>query len=424
MTPRATPPSAAAATPAVAPGGPDELERAFGEPVSRVSELNWGELARRLGAYVARPDRTPVEDYGAIRRALQERWSLPVVETPHEVGAMSPLGEADPDYGRCGVRLLDFLRETRVYLVIRQVGDPGGGRMLWALLHELGHFVNHFEMLLSLGTLYQRVCLDPSLEIEVGRFAREAASPLHARRELEADLFALDWLLPVWVDDDEALRRNAVLTDRLTPDGYRLYRLRCALDAPFPLPAEPEAVAALNRAGAGERARARGAYPHSGTRWARACWLLFRRREVRGDDAESAALRRAYYRVAGYPPRHIPELTRRTSGSAAVDPELVWLKRVAPEGLAAEVDAARWAPVLVPSSTSTCGKYHIPVRPVPAQSGRDSELGWVHMSWPGVPKQRPLAEWLDRAASQAAGLLAFPRNPAELTLDREGQARE
>ena len=398
-----------------------ELGLAFGEPVARVTDANWAELAGRLQSYLLRPDRDPVLSFDAIARSLATRWGTPVVETPYPVGSMGPLGDADRDYGRCSVRLLDLFGESKVYLVVRRAEARGERRMLWALLHELGHFVNHFEMLLSLSALYQRVCLNPSLETEVAGFASGGAAALHVRHEVEADLFALDWLLPDWIDSDEEVRRRE-LPRRLTADGYRFYRLRCTLGSPVPLPSGATAVEALNRAGASERARASRPYPRLMSLWQRAAWVLFNRAEIRAEPPELVKLNREYFAIADYPPRYVPELRAGPHHGGSSDGGAAWIDRVAPQALAREVDTIRWSPMLVPPPDVQRSKFHIPIRPVASRSGRDSVLQWVHMISSNMSSPRSLEEWLQRAHAQDAGLLVFPRNPVERFLDAGGQA--
>jgi hypothetical protein len=400
-----------------------ELQRAFGGDRGRGAEWDWPERASHVLNYALEPDRAPIVDYVAIRRFLVERWGLPVVETEHAVGAMGPIADADRDYGRCSVRLLDFVSETAVYLVVRRGRNHSLQRMLWALLHELGHFLKHFDMLVSVGTVYQRVCLNPRLETEIGGFARRSAATLHRQTELEADLFAVDWLLPRWIDDDGEVSSRAKLPPGLTADGYRFYRLRCVLDdGPHP-PLRPEVFDRLNRSGEEERSRSGGAFPHRGSRWKRASWVLFNRQRVLNRNAEFSGLLREYYKIVGYPPRYLPELRHQRVNDAAFDPDAVWLRRVAPSQIAQEVDAVQWAPLLVPHSTAGYPEYHIPIRPVPARDRRDSTLRWRHMMAPALRAPLTLEQWLERARRQSAGVLLFPRNPAERTLDAEGRLR-
>ncbi len=130
-----------------------------------------------------------------------------------------------------------------------------------------------------------------------------------------------------------------------------------------------------------------------------------------------------YYKAVGSPSRHVPELTRRTMGGVAFDPDLAWLRRIDAGDAAREVDAVSWAPILIPGSASGHPAFHIPVRPVPSSKSGDSELGWAHMAAPIARKPRSLEAWVAAARAQNAGLLLFPRNPAERALDREGRVR-
>src|SRR5512146_451459 len=388
----------------------------------RVGEA-WAERASLLTEYVRQPDRVPFLDYDAIRKSLVEYCGMPVVETPHVVGPMGPLGDADQDYGRCSVRLLDLLGEARVYVVISQTSGSSRQRMLWSLLHELGHFVNQWQLFVSLGTLYQRLCLNPRLEMSIGSFARDAAASLYERHELEADVFAVDWLFPPWMDEDDELRRRADIPDGLSADGYRFYRLRCAMESEFPLTANEDLVRNLNRARGSEQRQGQRPYPHGGSLWARASWALFNRRDNRGKDADSTRLMREYFKLAGYPARFLPELTGGEAVGVEYDAELAWIERVAGRDIADVVDGTRWSPILVTAPGGEDPPYYVPIRPVPCRDQKDSELSWVHMIGPPLSIPRSLGEWLGRAEAKGAGLLVFPRNPAERILDSAGRVR-
>jgi hypothetical protein len=332
---------------------------------------------------------------------------------------MGPLAEADRDYGRCSVRLLDFLGAARAYLIVRRSEDARPRRVLWALLHEVGHFLNHYELLLSVGTLYQRLCMNPPLEMDVGRFAQRAAPRLHAQTELEADLFAVDWLLPRWIDDDELVRSEA--PRGLNVDGYRFYRLRDALDDRPAQPVRRISFDRLNDYGSEERRRSAESFPSGGSRWKRASWVLFNRNRLHSTSGLTEMMDE-YHELAGNP-RFVPELTRRPRAHAAFDRELAWIRRVAASDIAREVDSVQWAPLLVPGADAERPEYYIPIRPVGARDPRDSRLGWRHMMAPALSAPLDLETWLDRGREQRAGVLLFPRNPAERSLDTEGLLR-
>jgi hypothetical protein len=400
-----------------------DLAKTLASARGPVTDRDWPNRARALLGYVARVDRDPVFDYWAIRDLLAEHWELPVVETEHSVGSLGPIGNADRDYGRCSVRLLDFLGETRTYIVVRRAARTGQRRMLWALLHELGHFVHHFEMLLSLSTLYQRLSINPRLEAVIGEFAMRAAKAIRSREELEADLFAVDWLLPRWLDDDAEVRRRFAVP-AITPDGWRIHHLRVALDD-RPLSGLTDEDAELfSRVGAQERERAGGPFPSDGSRARRASWVLFNRKRLAAKPPrEVIELRREYFRAAGYPPRYIPELTRPVTGDEPVGTSVRWLERVDRSAAAEAVDSDRWTPLLVPHSEGSNPRYYIPIAPVRSREQRDSLLRWRHMMKSEVTAPRRFDEWLGRAREQAAGLLLFPRNPAERRLDAAGLMR-
>jgi hypothetical protein len=179
----------------------------------------------------------------------------------------------------------------------------------------------------------------------------------------------------------------------------------------------------LNRSGSEERGRAVGAFPDEGSLWRRASWVLFNRQQIRSQASESAKLAREYYEIVGYPPRYVPELRQRVNRNTALDTSHLWLRRISPTEIAHEVDAVQWAPLLVPHSTAEHPEYHLPICPVPARDSRDSVAGWKHMTRRAVDPPRALNEWLERARSHHAGLLLFPRNPAERVLDAKGQIR-
>jgi hypothetical protein len=277
-------------------------------------------------------------------------------------------------------------------------------------------------MLLSLSTLYLRVCMDPTLEMEIGRVARTVGPLLHLRHELEADLFAIDWLVPPWMDEDGDLLARVKPPAGLTADAYRLFRLHQALeDKAISLPTEPEGVELLNRGAAGERERATRPHPSAGQLWQRAVWMLFNRQALRSRPDETVGARSEYFQAAGYPPRHVPELRGRAGTGAELDPELAWLPRIDSDGVEERVDATPWSPFLLPSGEDGHPRFHIPVRPVPSRQGKDSELGWINMTSSGFARPEPVSEWIERARRQQAGLLLFPRNPAEAELDRRGE---
>jgi hypothetical protein len=110
----------------------EDLERAFGAPVRSVGERNWPDLAERLTDYLLDPTRAPVLSFADVERALRERWRIPVVEISETIGSMGPLREADPEYGRCGVRLLDLMGESQVYIVVRARGGESAAVALGA----------------------------------------------------------------------------------------------------------------------------------------------------------------------------------------------------------------------------------------------------------------------------------------------------
>jgi hypothetical protein len=400
------------------PGGPvGKLLEDLGSVSDPSLERQWPELAKALRKYVETPDRSPVESYDAIRELLQEHWKIAVIETEEPVSELEQLGGAGGSIGRCGVRLLDLVGRADIHVVVRR--DPLGGerQMLWTLLHELGHFASHFEFLQSVSTVYQRICLNPGLERELARFSREQGAALRRSVEVEADLFALDWLLPRW---RFGAGSGAAPPTGLTLDGYRYLSLRRALGSPSPQPSGA-ATANLNRAGEEERGRQEGRSRPGATRWDRAAWLLWNRERL--GSPLSAQLAAEYNRIVGGGGRYVPELRRPVIGRSELDSELVWLPRVAAEDAAAAVDEAQWMPLLVAPEGPLYPEYNIPIRPLPLRETRDSRVRWSHMFKPPTQRPLPLETWIGRAREQEAGLLLFPRSPAERTLDARGIPR-
>jgi len=372
--------------------------------------------AQALSEYVAAPGRRPVEDYDAIRSFLAEDWEMPVVEVGGEVRETELIGGGPSDSGRCGVRLLDLLDTPAIYLVVRR-GGRGKGAMLWTLLHELGHFASHFEMLESVSVVYQRLCLNPGLEGEIGSFARRSGRSLRAHLELEADLFALEWLLPRWREEAGELPAG------LTRDGYRWLALRHAFGSAT-VPGAPTAAALrrANQAGEDQRARSEGVLPAGATLWSRAAWLLWNRERL-GYPLPPSEPMQEYGEIVRGPSRYVPELARPVTGTSRLDPESTWLRRLDPEQVADEVDAAQWMPLLVPPPGTDYPEYNLPIRPLPSRDPRDSRLPWGHMLKSPLQRLHPLEHWIEKARANRAGLLLFPRNPAERALDAERRAR-
>jgi len=390
-----------------------DLERASESGATR----QLSERPQALREYVAAPGREPVESYAAIRELLQAHWKIPVIETEDRVAELEQLGGARGSIGRCGVRLLDLVGSTDIHIVVR--GDPRGEerQMLWTLLHELGHLAWHLELLESVGAVYQRVCLNPGLETELARFSLDRGPSLQRMTELEADLFALDWLIPRWWFGEAT---PPGLPEALTADGHRCLSLRRAFGSQ-PLPLSEAAVAGLNRAGEEERRRSEEALRPGSTRWARAAWLLWNRERL--ECPLSAELVAEYDLIVGGGGRYVPELRQPAIGPGGLEPDPPWLPRVAPDAAAAAVDEPGWVPRLVASEGPRYPEYNIPIRPLPSPEPRDSRLRWSHMFKPATQKALSLESWIGRAREQGVGLLLFPRTPAERALDSRGVPR-
>jgi hypothetical protein len=373
--------------------------------------------AQALREYVAASGRQPVGSYDAIRQFLAEDWEMPVVEISGEVPETELVGGAGRDSGRCGVRLLDLLGTTSIYLVVCAGAGSTAATMRWSLLHELGHFASHFEMLESVSVLYQRLCLNPSLEDEIGGFARRSGHSLRGHLELEADLFALEWLLPRWREASEGTPPG------LTRDGFRYLALRGALGGEA-MPGCLDAAAAegVNRAGAEQRVRSEGTLAAGATLWSRAAWLLWNRERFAYPLPPSEPMLE-YREIVRGPSRFVPELANPVTGQQPLEDGAGWLRRLGPAQVAEAVDAPQWMPLLVPPPGPLHPEFNLPIRPLPTPGTRDSRLPWGHMFKSPLQRLHPLEYWIEKARASGAGLLLFPRNPAERVLDGEGRAR-
>ncbi|HEX3360480.1 MAG TPA: hypothetical protein VHS74_05755 [Solirubrobacterales bacterium] len=376
------------------------------------------ERARALREYVEMPERIPILDYEAIRDFLTESWGVPVVEISEAARESEFLGPQIDSLGRCGVRVSNLFTPAMLYLAVRRGPSDGSLQMLWTLLHELGHFAHHFAILRAMGTIYLRLCLNPTLEDQIGSFVEEVGKEIAVEAELQADLFALNWLLPREAVEDV----GGSTQGGLTRDGRRFLDVRRLLGADeVPTPLSPELVETINRYGREEMVRFRGSVGESGTRRARTAWLLWNR-----DRLESGSAMAELGRFASRYGRHVPEFTDPVVGpSAAVEISRPWLPRLLADEALGRVDQANWGPLIVapPSLPSRYPNYNLPIRPVPTRSNIDRDAGWMHMFKGTTQRPRPLAEWIDRARREDAGLLLFPRNPAERRIDERGEPR-
>jgi hypothetical protein len=252
------------------------------------------------------------------------------------------------------------------------------------------------------------------LERELATFSRECGVALHEAAERDADIFALDWLVPPW-------RLEQPPTRGLTAAGQRLLLLRAAFGA-APVELDPAAVESLNRAGEAEARRHSGEDPpQGGTRWGRAAWLLWNREWLRGSLAGSGLLDR-YDAIVGDRSRRVPELRADAAEPVRFDPSRTWLPRLEADAASA-VDGVHWTPLLLARADPLYPLYNIPIRPLPSRRADDSRLPWSHMLKSVTQRARPLEEWIAAAEQQGAGLLLFPRTPAERALDAIGVPR-
>jgi hypothetical protein len=332
---------------------------------------------------------------------------------------MGPLAEADPDLGRVSVRLPNPLGSARLHLVLSGSLSPAVERL--ALLHEIGHIVHHLDLFLSLGALYQRIALDPPLEVRIGRFLRQHGKRLVSLREREADLFAVSWLIPCRLDADDAAPLLPSM-EGLSVDATRYVLLRRHFGAEMTAsPGHLDREILETRAAEEKRRAAESEYPVGRSLYLRLSWVLFNRIKIRAEGrSEVASLQREYFRVAGYPPRHLRELrVPRPRGSDLTDEQrsFQWIRRIKPDQVAREVDGVQWGPLMVDFAGDRSAGYHIPIRPVPSRNPRDSEVEWQHLFDAPLGVPRRLDDWMRRGSEQGAGLLLFSRSPAERMLD-------
>lgn len=406
----------------------DEILSAMLGPAGRdLFESDWAALSGRVVDYVYDRDRRDaVRDYGAVRRHLSENWNVPCVEVASTIQGMGPLKAKGRQLGRLSVRMLRILSPLQCYIALN--GEIPNHEKRLALLHELGHLVLHAEVLQALGTVYHRVCINPALEFEIGRFTvRASGRRLAVLQEMEADLFALTWLLPLRADEGaDAADVAAGAVEALTADGYKFHKLRGLFSDSEGRAVAPAKVPGLNRLG--EEARRRGSgrdYPAGGSLVERFSWVLFNRpRLLRELIAERRTLMVEYFDLIG-PPRYIPELSRRYSFSRkqSFNPEHAWIPRVGLEEVPGLIDSEHWEPLLASSHVEGLPDYYIPIAPVPSATAQDSEAKWHNLAKATCDLPLDLSEWLERAAGARAGLLMFPRNPAERLLDRQKAVR-
>lgn len=399
-----------------------KLREVFGGSGGALTDLNWAQRTRGVLAYARNPNRRiGIADYELVRQTVEDCWRLPCLETEGQVGDMGPLHDGDRELGRFSVRLLSPTRTSELHLVIRR--DLAPHMKTWALLHELGHLVYHFEQFLSVSVLFKRIALRPELELEVGRFVVEKGGELVTLRERESDLFAVNWLLPPGLDEDVPPATDLGAEPGMTRDGLKVKLLRQLFGAWRDDSLSRRSLTNLNQRGAEEKRRALSTeYPLGASMYRRACWVLFNRPQLQEvDRSQTASLVKEYFELVGYPPRRLRELfvTRPTSYRSRGSVTSEWIRRVSREQVSRQVDGTQWGPLLVGAGASCRAPFYIPIRPVRSRNPHDSELGWQHLFSASLSVPRPLEHWLERGRSQKAGVLVFGRSPAERMLDTQ-----
>ena len=282
----------------------------------------------------------------------------------------------------------------------------------------------HFEIFQSMGTLYHRICMNPALEFEIGQFIMEKGQVLSVLQEEEADLFALTWLLPLWMDGavkaDNAYRN---IPPGLSPQGYKFKVLRDLFSDRADLAINEVSIPALN--GRGEEKsrweRSRHYYPIDESLVNRMSWLFFNRSSIIKDVVTKRdSLIGEYLKKLGKP-RSIPELKDRRSFSGKSIPDFLyaWISRIKLDDVENQIDMEHWEPLLAWPSDEDLPEYYIPIRPVQTVNPLDSQVRWQHMTKANYSSPDSLTDWITRARQQRAGLLIFPRNSAEKLLDQQ-----
>jgi hypothetical protein len=399
-----------------------ELDRALGRLGSITILSDPSGPGKRLIDYVFDPmRRTAVSSYEAIRDHFDQHWSVTCVEIDSEVRESLPFSAPRDDLGCFSVRMLFAIRESELYLAIR--GDLRNCNKTVALLHEIGHLAFHFPLLQSIGTLYHRISMDPRLEFEIGGYLRSSAgTEMISILELEADLFAVSWLVPITYDEERLSNGNQEGSEsRLTGDGLRYLLLRRCFDHGTDGKIHAAKIPGYNHLGEELRRTTEGAYPLHGSLWERLSWVLCQRDELLSPSCNKQRQEsmRQCLELFGFSPRRIPEMAgkRHPILRDQTNEDQAWIPRRTPEELESAVDLHHWEPFLVPPKGKSVPAYHIPITPVPNREKRDSKVEWRHVGKADSAMPAALSHWRRAAEDQQAGLLVFPRNPAERMLD-------
>lgn len=402
--------------------GTNELFELLGKPGSNLIDTEWKSFAAKVVKFVYNEERKKsITNYKAIATGISESLNIPCVEIKNAIQGIGPLKTEGSQIGRFSVRMLDLLRTSRIYIVLNQ--SATNNEKTIAILHEIGHFVHHFELMQSISTLYLRICLNPSLEYKVGKFVNgEYGIRLKVLLEKEADLFALSCLNPLGLYKDLKNEDNIFNTQTQSINGYMFQVLR-GLFSDLPTSTIDKAnIIGQNKRGMETCNREQNQpYPLENSLIARIKWILFNRFSLLNQiPDERHQLFVNYFNIAG-PPRYIPELTKKeyNCNNKLNNLQDRWINRVMPDQVYATLDLDNWEPILVTPSSNTLIPYHIPITPIPSVNPTDSQIKWQHMFKAESSLPMSIGDWLGRANKQKAGLLIFPRNPAEIILDQQ-----
>lgn len=391
------------------PAGPDresilrQMRQSFGTTRGAMSDLDWSESAGRLGRWTFDPSRGwTVLDYELLREFLDREWHLPCIEVE------------TANLGLFSTRLLRFTRKGSYYLVVKQ--SPRPAEKLVALLHELGHFVLHGELLLRISKLFLRICMDPSLEFLIGRSLHTPAGQSAMRSiEAQADLFAATWAVPPAITT-EARQRG--------PDEVALvdYVLLKDLFAAAPLGLERDMTEPVRKellvAALDARARVLDRhYPEDASAWKRLIWALSHRGSLL-QELESGTVTQF---ISSLDPgaqgaRHFPELSysRPMLDSAPDKPDgsFAWVRREPLHAVYEATNREQWEPFIV-TRDEMLPNYYIPIAPVVGSRTADSEALWQNLTKPDSQIPCSLSTWISKSFSSRGGLMIFSRTPAE-----------
>lgn len=358
----------------------------------------WGDRAVFLHRLVAASDEPAAGDLNnaqALASFLQSCWNIPVIRLD-EHGLKPRLGELHQtietvgQLGRFCIRRFSLFEEGSGYLVL---ANHAPKMALWIVLHELGHIACHSPTFRHIGQLYAAICRDPAMEEQYCHQMRDLVS--ESVTEEQADEFACRWLLH--------FRRKAASESLLNEFGLAYFLMSTAFDdATFRLESSADAAELNNRGNEYGRSVLSQCYSVASDPDERAWWTLLR-------------LIRAGSSID--PVNHRPE---------SQDSAPCFLPRLTPEEARENLWYELWDPVIVTSREVRC-KYYMPIRPRPTRRYSDDRTSnWEYMTKNPLrgSSERTIRDWIDLHLSKpVAGLMLFPRTPAERALDAAGYLR-